>query len=879
MGHLMRPSSRRPFSLYVRFLAIAAVLAAPLLPPAHREGRGRAVMLVADRSRSLGAAGRVAVEGFVREAWEHRGAARVGLVAFDGAPELRRSLEDPLGEDADAPPPTLGVPLAPGTDLAAAVRLAAAAMPDAGARRIVLVTDGRATRGDALAEVRRAERAGIEVDTVPMGSTSPDGTLISRVTAREPRLADGEPATLVAEVRGAPDVDATVEWLRDGVRVRVDHVTIRASGTATSTLNDPHPGPGAHAYEARVSGGEVGQRASAAVDVAGKPRALVVSVDGSCPAVLRDALDQAEIARTLVPLGDGKLDAAVLSSADLVILADVPLAPAGGASDAGLAPRAQEDLIAFAQRGGGVLVTGGAFGFAPEYADTPLSRMLPVEIENQGQLEDPRVAMAIMLDRSGSMGAMVGSHTKLQLAVEAALAAASTLRDDDTLALGSVDTQTRWNQPLGPVAGLAARRESIRSMDVGGGGIYTYTALVDAYAVLRKAAAPLRHVILFADTADAEERAEGCIFGDCPDAPHPASELAENARRAGITTSVVGIGRESDHDTAFLRALAASAGGRFYITSEAADLRRIFVSETRVATRSNLREGPLAVDVAEDHPILAGVDVSRFPPLGGFVEARRRATADTALITRDDQKPILASWRYGLGKVVALTTDLRADWKSGWSTTPGAGQVLRQAVRFALRRRGGGASDVRVAVHERAAEISVDVADGPGGEEAAPAAIEVFAFGPGGKPEPVQASIERVAPGRWVAHAPTGGLPFLVARVRDAAGGFVGEGLGRIDVADEMAEVGPDERALRSLASEGGGRFDPDAETAMRASGPRGREPVPVWPWVLLGAAALACVDLWLRRVGGPGRVLGVPLVPVVAPVKIEEPEAPAQAA
>src|SRR5262249_7681275 len=155
--------------------------------------------------------------------------------------------------------------------------------------------------------------------------------------------------------------------------------------------------------------------------------------------------------------------------------------------------------------------------------------------------------------------------------------------------------------------GLAARRESIRSIDAGGGGIYVYTALVDAYAALSGAATPVRHVILFADTADAEEQAENCSYGPCSGAEHTAGGIAETARRSGITTSVVGIGREEDSDTQFLRKLAASGGGRFYITGNAADLRRIFVSEARVATRSNLREGPVDVAVADDHPILAGV--------------------------------------------------------------------------------------------------------------------------------------------------------------------------------------------------------------------------------------------------------------------------------
>ena len=879
MGHVKRLDPRSA-SLALRVVAVAAVVAAPFLPPAHREGRGRSVVFVVDRSESVGPQGRAVAEHFVREASKEHGDTHLGLVAFDGEAEIR-SLDD-LADDG----PLAGVPGMRGSDLAGAVRLAAASLPDEGERRMVLLTDGRGTRGDALAEVRRARAAGIEVDAVPIGGGVSAAPGVARVTAREPRLSDGEPATLTAEVRGEPSEAVVVTWKRDGAGFRRDRVTFDAAGKGTSDVTDPHPGPGVHVYEAFAGPDDhAGPHAAAAVDVSGKPRALVISVDGEAPGVLKDALDQAEVAHADVPIGEHALDPAALSGADLVILADVPLTPAGGASDLGLGPRAQEALIEFAQKGGGVLVTGGAFGFAPEYADAPIARMLPVEIENQGQIEDPRVAMAIMLDRSGSMSAVVGTHTKIQLATEAALAAASTLRPDDTLALGSVDTRTHWNQPLGPIAGLAARRDEIRAIDAGGGGIYCYTALVDAYAALRTAKEPLRHVILFADTADAEEQAEGCSWGDCSRSEHTAEQLAETARRTGITTSVVGIGREEDHDTPFLRRLAASGAGRFYITSNGTELRRIFVSEARVATRSNLREGPLAVDVAEDHPVLAGVDVSRFPPLGGFVEARRRATADTALITRDDHKPILASWRYGLGKVVALTTDLRADWKNGWSTFPGAGQVLRQAVRFSLRRRGAAPSEVRVAVRDRAAEIAVETADTSGAEDATPARMEVFAFGPGGEPTPVPATLERVAPGRFQARAALSGQPFVIARVRSAAGALLGEAVGQLDAADELAAVGPDERALRALASEGGGIYTPEPEEALRGGGPRGREPVPLWPGVLIAAAALACVDLWLRRFGGTAKGVAVPLAAfapaakVAAPAPVAEPEAPAQAA
>ncbi len=875
-------------SLWVRALSIAAVLAAPFVPPMQDEGEGRAVVYVVDRSASVGEAGRAAAEGFVREAFERRGGTRVGLVAFAAHPELWI----PVGDDR--PMPVLSEARdGAGSDLGGAVRLAAAALPTTGQRRIVLLSDGHGTRGDALAEVRAAEREGITVDTVPIGSTTVSEPVVARVGVREGRVAEGEPATVTAHLRGPAGQSFTLRWTRDGREIQKSAITFDPFGVAEATLNDPRPGSGVHVYEAALLTGSAdgasvlygdGKRGLAAVSVGGKPRVLVLTIDGACPGILDDALARAEVDKQIVTLGDQPFpDAATLSGADLVVLADVPLAPTSdAATSSGLTPKNQEALIDFAQKGGGVLVTGGAFGFSPEYGAAPLARMLPVEIEDQGQVEDPKVAMAIMLDRSGSMGAMVGTHTKIQLAVEAALAAASTLRPDDILALGSVDEKTHWNEPLGPVSDLDGRKAQIRAIDAGGGGIYVYTALADAYGVLKGAGAAVRHVILFSDTADSEEQTESCYYTACGSEPRTAIGLAELARKTGITTSVVGIGLESDSDTEFLRKLAAASGGRFYLTSDASDLRRIFISEARVAARSNLREGPVAVRVSEAHPILAGVDLTAMPALGGFVEAKRRPLTDNALVTRDDDKPILSSWRYGLGQVVALTTDLRGDWKGSWSHFAGAGQVLRQAVRFAMRRHGSAGADLRVAVHERSAEATLDLSE-PAGEPAElPTQVEAYAFAEDGSMHAVPTSFERAAPGRWTVRARMHGEPFVILRARDAGGGLVAEAIGASDSAGELASLGADERALRDLAREGSGVFSPEPTDTLRAEGPVRGEPVPLWPFVLLLAAALVCVDLWLRRLGrkrAPYTLPALDLAPTLPIVDEPLDDAPAQAA
>ncbi|HEU4404194.1 MAG TPA: VWA domain-containing protein [Polyangiaceae bacterium] len=842
----------------VRYAALSLVALAPFLPARTKPGQGRAVVYAVDRSSSVDAGGRAAAEAFVKEALEKRGDARVGVVAFDARPEI----VVPLGSGKPLPP--LGEAAGRGTDLEAAIDLAAAALPPAGERRVVVLSDGRPTRGDAEAAVRRAAARGIVVDALPVGEGGSAEARVGRVTASAARVAEGEPISVRAEIIGPPDQGVTVQWKRDGQPLTRTTVDTNSDGLALARFTDPEPGAGAHVYEAAVVEapahptlrgyhGRHGAAPDAAaqadpaksgrtgVIVHGKPRALVLSVDGECPAVLKDALERSQLAHETRSLVDG-MDPAAVSGADLVVLADVPVARTGEAEGlSGLTPAQQETLVDYVrQKGGGLVVTGGTFGFAPEWAGAPIAKMLPVEVEDRGEAEDPRVALAIVLDRSGSMSMTVGSHTKIELAVEAGLAAAATLRPDDLLALGTVDTETHWDAPLGPVGLLAGRRAELRTIDAGGGGIYVFTALRDSYAELAKAPAPIRHVLLFSDTADSEEQEK--------DGKH-SNSIAEEARRAGITTSVVGIGRAEDSDTVFLQKLALAGGGRFYLSGTGTDLRRIFVSETRVATRSNVHEGQTRVVVREpSHPALTGVDLAHVPALAGYTESRPRSTADVALET-EDKRPLLASWRYGLGQVAALTADLRVDWKNGWSAWAGGGQIVRQLMRMTYRRQSENMADLRVGVRDKSFDVTLDLpAPQPGEAPAQPSLIEAFAINDKGESRPVKAEIERVADRRWALRGALEGEPFVVVRARDARGQLLGEDIGQLDTAAEHVGIGPDGRMLGELARAGGGVAGPTVDESLRRGGDPGNEPRPLWPYALVAAAALVAIDLWARR-------------------------------
>jgi uncharacterized membrane protein len=867
----------------VRLLAVGAALASPLVPPVHREGSRRSVVYVVDRSESVSDGDRLAADGFVRQARVRSGEVDVGLVAFDSRPELVVRPGGELTAD-DQRRALLEPPRGRGSDIAGAIRLAGAALPPDGERRVVVLSDGHGTGGDTLAEVERLRRDGITVDAVPLGGDTRSVPAVASVRAVEPRVSEGEPVLVEAGVHGRPGERVSVQWLRDGIPQHMEEVTLDEAGRATATLHDPSPVAGRHIYEAQVLA-QPGSAPQGAVStgrvlavVAGRPRVLLLSSTGERQPLLMDALRESGADVREQNLDQGEPGPSDLDDVDLVVLDDVAMSRRGEVTLlAGLTETGQQTLIDYvSERGGGLLVLGGVFGFGPEYSGQSLTRLLPVEIEDLGEIEDPSVAMTIMLDRSGSMGAWVGGHTKLALAIEAALAAAVTLRSHDRVAIATVDEVTTWHFPLGHIGNVLIGRERIRAMNAGGGGIYVYTALADAYGMLRTAGEPIRHVLLFSDTSDSEEQWSGCPFNPCdPSLPY-AVDLARQARAAGITTSVVGIGSAGDTDTQFLRDLAAAGGGRFYLTGSGTDLRRIFVSETRAAARSSLREEHIEIEAGDMHQVLEGLDVGRMPAIEGFVQTGRRATADTALLTSDGH-PVLASWRYGLGTVVAWTTDAGVRWTTDWAQWDGAGQLMRQMVRFAMRRREGNGTEVQVALRERGVELDIQAPEG--GESRPPARVELITLSPDGQSTDVSVALERVAPGRWRAAGRTSGAAFAVARVLDEEGRVIAEEIGSLETASELAlaGAGPDERVLRELSSAGGGVYDPDPPRTLRVGGPRGDETVPSWPWLLLLSAALACVDLWVRRLGRGQRDAQARLAPTIAPHAVPAaPSAPA---
>lgn len=326
--------------------------------------------------------------------------------------------------------------------------------------------------------------------------------------------------------------------------------------------------------------------------------------------------------------------------------------------------------------GGGFLMIGGAKSFGPGgYYKTPVEEVLPVQMDliNKKYLAD--VAMVIVIDKSGSMSFASGGRQKIDLADEGGARVASLLKKTDQLGVLAVDSVPKWAFHLQKLVNQEEAIEAITSIRAGGGGIYVYSGLQEAIHGLRQTKATVKHVILFADTADCEEKAGP--------GGESSNQLADSAFQTdAITVTTIGIGQPGDGDIEFLRELAAVGRGRFYFTDDMFTLPEIFTQESVIVQRNYINEDPFQPIFGETEHLLDGIPA--VPELLGYVATSAKRTATVALLSKRDD-PVLASWQSGLGYSAAFTSDPTPAWGKLWLEWPDFERFWTQVARFLAR--------------------------------------------------------------------------------------------------------------------------------------------------------------------------------------------------
>ncbi|MCA9112178.1 MAG: VWA domain-containing protein, partial [Planctomycetaceae bacterium] len=377
------------------------------------------------------------------------------------------------------------------------------------------------------------------------------------------------------------------------------------------------------------------------------PRILVLNSDGAEGNIVR-ALRSARLPVDVAVAGTHPLTQDALDPYRAVIIENVPAKEFGRAKMERLA-QFVEDL------GGGLLLTGGQRSFGVGgYFNSPLDDVLPVSMEIREEHRKTRVAIAIALDRSGSMAVSVpGGKTKMDLANLGTAECVRLLSAGDSVAVIAVDSTPHTIQHLTPVddpEAIARKALTIESM---GGGIFVYEALVAAGQELMKAEQATKHIILFSDAADSEE-------------PGSYKSLLSKYESAGITVSVIGLGTIADPDAKLLEDIAKLGNGNIMFTNDPAELPRLFTEDTMSVARSSFIEkdpetqpnGITGTSLA-DAQLLGNLTLGAFPTVDGYNLSYLKPDATAAVISNDEYAaPWAAFWYRGLGRVAALTLEV-----------------------------------------------------------------------------------------------------------------------------------------------------------------------------------------------------------------------------
>jgi Ca-activated chloride channel family protein len=514
-----------------------------------------------------------------------------------------------------------------------------------------------------------------------------------------------------------------------------------------------------------------------------------------------------------------------LAAHDLCVLDDLPREELGAGSLRALADAVESDGL-------GLFASGGKAAFGPGgFHDTPLAEVLPVEFVQKEEKRDPSTTLVVIIDTSGSMGG-----NRVQLAKEVARLAIRRLLPHDKVGMVEFYGAKRWAAPIQPASNSIEIERALNRLDAGGGTVIL-PAIEEAFYGLKNVQTRYKHVLILTDGG-----VETGAF----------EPLLRRMAGDGINTSTVLIGPEAHSE--FLVTLANWGKGRFYSVPNRFNLPEILLKQPASSKLPAYRPGVHVLEARGGSSWWGDVDLAPVPELAGYVETRERPGAQILLETAEGSHPVLGSWRYGLGRVTAFTSEPTGPGTEPWNDWPGFGtwlarvlertaSDLRRPYRYELVRRG------RELV--LSAERRSPTADAPRARRVDGGAEQTLEF-------------RRRAADRFEARLFA--APEVEVRIIAEASAAGATALGGVrtnlvspalqDVAGEHNIAPADALDLFALSSATGGHYAPLTEASgFLPSAAGGVRPLSLrlfWPWFALGAILAYLAELYYRR--RPGR-------------------------
>ncbi len=816
-GRSKRSGGAREWTIVAARCILFLLLAVSLAQPAvRRRSDFVTTYFLLDRSASISDEMKQRSLEIVRHAIDSkkRREDRAGIIVFgDRATIEEMPSERPPGGDL------FSVVDPANTDIAAAVRLALSTFPDDSQKRIALVTDGNETKGSLLEAARRASGAHVPIDVVPLKYRHDSEVLLEDLSLPR-KVQKDEPFQLRVNVSSLGASSGTLRILCDGRIIGSKEVPL-AKGDNVFVFSHTLKDSGFHLFEAHVDGARDGipqnNRAQAYTIIEEESLALVAGGTAEDVAYLAAALREEGIACRTAVAGALPRDLGEWQSYDVIVFANLAAEH--------LSPE-QMSMVETLVRdlGAGFIMVGGQNSFgAGGYLNTPIARLLPVDLDvNQNQVL-PSGGVAFILDHIHC----IGDRWSKDIAV-------GTLKamhryDQFGLMCGGQG----WVLPMESVSdkpGMIQRIDACAPGNVNGADAYLQRVIAE-FATSKTG---YRHAVLVTD-------GNGDIV--------PSRAMVRTLRANRITLSIVVIEPQGGN-LGELEKAAKDGGGNFYVVQphERERVPQIIIKESTRVKKGLFYEERFDPQVVQMSELLEGVG-DALPALHGYNVTTKKSPTEVPLIS-NRKDPVLAHWNCGLGKAVAFTSDASGRWAPDWVRWARFRQFWSQAVRWCQRRIPASPYQLTIGRGraEGQAEAVIDAVDAQGrfvnfldlkGTLVKPG-LEAGAL-----------AFQQVGPGRYRAPFPADKAGGYVVNVQYAEGGkpYLMRGGYVPPFNPEYRRFQDNEALLTTVADQTRGRVMRPGEDWFAATGEATFTSWPVWPLLLAMALCLLPFDIFIRRV------------------------------
>jgi len=785
-----------------------------------------------DQSKSVGYAAEKAARTFMERAATHMDEEdTAGLILFGKEPSLEIDLTSDFEPDILRSQVNTDF-----TNIREPLQMAIGMLSQKGKNRIVLFSDGNQNIDDSDEAAFLGSSLGIEVYPVPLSSWFREDEVYVKKLETPSRVPMGAPLEIRLLVESSKESEAGLILLKED-KVLVNQEIKLASGKNIFRFPDTMEDQGLHIYRAVINMEEDilsdNNEGISFTRGSKRPEILYLSQENRGEDNLEKALSAQGLSIKHKRVED--LSGAIHDLADYsaIILDNV--------SAYSFSPAALENLERYVRdMGGGLVMIGGDRSFgAGHYGRTLVEKAMPVFMDVPATFEFPGFCLVLVIDKSNSMTERLKRKSKLEGAKIAAFSTVEMLNPIDRVGVLAFDSVFEWTVPITQAMerkSIAGRLSTLK----GSGGTELYPGLEEAFSVLRTVRAAKKHIIVLSDGLTA-----GADF----------HSLVHSMREAGITVSTVAVGHDSD--IKLMNSIAEWGGGRSYFASDAENIPRIFVSETRIATEDVIVERSIQAYPETASEIMQGIPADRLPPVDGLVITYPKPDAVVLLNTQEG--PLLAVRQYGLGRSVAFTSDLSGRWGREWVLWDHYGRFLSQVVRWAQRKETQRNYTVDIQRKGDKGAFTADVTDDQN-RFINNLDLKTRILFP--SKTDLTISLDQISPGRYMGHFPAEQvgeyyLNLFSLDVKNGASQSQIFGFG-IPYADEYSENTVDYAMLERIASITGGRLlKPDENPAgLFSTNSETRESTtPLWPYLALASLLLFILDIIVRRLYTLGRI------------------------